>query len=82
MNGGFVVFLSFIVFVLVLLFPFSVFALILNCVLISVYKKRAPLSDGYKKRYSIFRKQRKFSIIITVALFIVIIVVGFIGVNM
>lgn len=75
-------FLSFIALVLMFVFLLSVIALILNCVLISVYKKRASISDGYKKRYSIYRKQRKFSIIITVALFIAIIVVGFIGVNM
>lgn len=74
-------FLSFIALVLMCVFPLSFLALILNCVLISVFKNRAALSDGYKKRYSIYRRQRKFSIIITAALFIAVIVVGFIGVN-
>lgn len=74
-------FLSFIALVLMCVFPLSVLALILNCVLISVFKKRAEVSDGYKKRYSIYRRQRKFSIIITAALFIAVVVVGFIGVN-
>lgn len=74
-------FLSFIALVLMCVFLLSVLALILNCVLISVFKKRAEVSDVYKKRYFIYRSQRKFSIIITVALFIAVVVVGFIGVN-
>lgn len=74
-------FLSFIALVLMFVFLLSVIALILNCVLISVYKKRAPISDGYKKRYSIYRKQRRFSIIITVVLFMAVIAVGIIGVG-
>lgn len=74
-------FLSFIALVLMFVFLISVIALILNCVLISVCKKRSSISDGYKKRYSIYRKQRMFSIIITVVLFMAVIAVGIIGVG-
>lgn len=84
-------FLSFLAFILMMLFFGSLLFLIETLILICVFKRKVELdgssdveSDSvkkFKKRLSIYRRQRTVNIIISVVLFLVFVGVGILGVN-
>lgn len=76
-------FLGFVAVILMLLLFFSLLFLLETIIFVCVFKRKTAVdsSDSIKKRLSIYRRQRKLNIIISVVLLLAFVAVGVLGVN-